>query len=254
MKTKLAAFLLGIIAVATLAFVTTQSDGIYILNSVDQTQFKVRVAASQTNPFLEFVRDGTNVFKIAADGTVTPALAAGSSVSATFVTTATLTNKVSAANITAGTTSSAFNGAAITNLSASSMAAGTPWVTTNDSRAITNLAGDLTLEATSTFLQMNATGGGAGYKYFDFYNGGNAFSLRRKADGGGSVLDIPFTIASGKFTFGLPVELPTNSLASWPSAPTIGGAACFVNSNGTVYLLTSLPETLTWAATNKLAP
>lgn len=169
---------------------------------------------------------------------------------ATYVSTSPLTNKVSAANITAGTVASAFDGNAITNLGAT----GGPWVRTNDSRAITNLAGDLTLQASSTFLQMNATGSGTGYKYFDFYNGGSALSLRRKTDNGATVLDVPFTIAAGNFTFGIPVELPTNSLASWPVAPTIGGASCFVNSNGTVYLLTSLPATLTWAATNKIAP
>ena len=45
-----------------------------------------------------------------------------------------------------------------------------------------------------------------------------------------------------------------SSANGFPATPDIGGAAWMGNSNGVVYLLTSKPFTLTWAATNKIAP
>lgn len=48
--------------------------------------------------------------------------------------------------------------------------------------------------------------------------------------------------------------LSTNALSTWPPAPQSRGGAAMVNSNGTVYILTSAPASLTWAATNKIAP
>lgn len=48
--------------------------------------------------------------------------------------------------------------------------------------------------------------------------------------------------------------LPTNAIAAWPTAPASRGGAALINSNGTIYLLTSAPDGNTWAATNKLAP
>ena len=48
--------------------------------------------------------------------------------------------------------------------------------------------------------------------------------------------------------------LATNALSAWPTAPRTRGEAYFGNSNGVVYLLTSTPAALTWAATNKIAP
>ena len=167
MKTKIAAFLLGIIAIVGLAFVTTQGDGIYILNSVDQTQFKVRGPAGQTAPFLEFVKGGTNVFTVGADGTVSPAIA----------------------------TLGGFGTAAYSNATAFLKAGA----------ATTNTAGDMTLEGTSTFLQFNATGSGTGFRYYDLYSGGSTFNLRRKADNGGSVLANIFTLTNDVFTFGVPI-------------------------------------------------
>ena len=53
-----------------------------------------------------------------------------------------------------------------------------------------------------------------------------------------------FFTASGLF-------LPPNG-NPWPGSALVPGACCFVNSNGTVYLLTSSPGSTTWAATNKL--
>ncbi len=50
------------------------------------------------------------------------------------------------------------------------------------------------------------------------------------------------------------VLLKTNTAASVPTGPVVGGNSFFWNSNGVVYLLTSLPSTATWAATNKIAP
>jgi len=48
--------------------------------------------------------------------------------------------------------------------------------------------------------------------------------------------------------------LPTNAITAWPTVPRWHGEAFIGNSNGVVYLLTSVPGSLTWAATNKLAP
>lgn len=48
--------------------------------------------------------------------------------------------------------------------------------------------------------------------------------------------------------------LPTNAISAWPTTPRWHGEAYFGNSNGVVYLLTSVPGALTWAATNKIAP
>jgi len=193
-------FALGVAAITCVGFVVTQPNNIYLLNSDNgEIKIKIRAGDGQTAPFIECVKGGSNVFSVAADGTVTPALSAGA---ATYVTSATLTNKVGVSNLVLGTLPLGM------------------WVTTNDSRAITNLAGDFTLEAASTFLQMNATGGGAGYKYFDFYNGGSTFNLRRKADGGGSVLDSVFSVSSAGIAFGVPVNVNSLELPALDNIPT----------------------------------
>ena len=49
------------------------------------------------------------------------------------------------------------------------------------------------------------------------------------------------------------IFLRTNTVG-FPSAAPYNGAACFVNSNGTVFLLTALPASTAWGATNKLGP
>jgi len=48
--------------------------------------------------------------------------------------------------------------------------------------------------------------------------------------------------------------ISTNPLSTWPTAPRHGGQCFIGNSNGVIYLLTSLPNGTTWAKTNKLAP
>ena len=45
----------------------------------------------------------------------------------------------------------------------------------------------------------------------------------------------------------------TNALSAWPTAPLTPGGYAIVNSNATVYILTSTPAGSTWAATNKIA-
>jgi hypothetical protein len=47
---------------------------------------------------------------------------------------------------------------------------------------------------------------------------------------------------------------PTNNPLTWPTAPRTHGEAFWGNSNGVIYLLTSVPGSLAWAATNKVAP
>ena len=50
------------------------------------------------------------------------------------------------------------------------------------------------------------------------------------------------------------ILISTNPLSTWPTAPSHGGQCFIGNSNGVIYLLTSLPGGTTWAATNKLGP
>lgn len=49
-------------------------------------------------------------------------------------------------------------------------------------------------------------------------------------------------------------EQKTNTSATWPRFASTPGGFAMVNSNGTVFIFTSLPGTTAWAATNKLAP
>ena len=71
-------FTLGLVIVACVGMVVTQTHNLYILNSDDgEIKIKIRAAASQTAPFIECVKGGTNVFSVAANGTVTPALFSG---------------------------------------------------------------------------------------------------------------------------------------------------------------------------------
>lgn len=119
--------------------------------------------------------------------------------------------------------------------------------------ADTNTAGDLTLEAASTFLQMEATGNTTGFRMYDLFNGGSEFQMRRRANGGASVSAIIYALTNDVFTFGVPVGVSSNAVAAWPVAPRSPGDAMFVNSNGVVHLLTSGVDG-TWTATNRIAP
>lgn len=119
--------------------------------------------------------------------------------------------------------------------------------------ADTNTAGDLTLEAASTFLQMEATGNTTGFRMYDLFNGGSEFQMRRRANGGASVSAIIYVLTNDVFTFGVPVGVSSNAVAAWPVAPRSPGDAMFVNSNGVIHLLTSGLGS-TWTATNRIAP
>lgn len=46
------------------------------------------------------------------------------------------------------------------------------------------------------------------------------------------------------------LQIATNALASWPTAPLTRGGAALVNSNGTVYGLKSAPNGTAWISTN----
>lgn len=48
-------------------------------------------------------------------------------------------------------------------------------------------------------------------------------------------------------------QLATNALSNWPTSAATPGGCAFVNSNATVYLITSAPGSTTWGTTNKLA-
>src|SRR5438128_2456861 len=49
------------------------------------------------------------------------------------------------------------------------------------------------------------------------------------------------------------VRFPTNAIADWLTAASTRGGCAFVNSNATLYVLTSTPNSTAWAATNKIA-
>lgn len=48
------------------------------------------------------------------------------------------------------------------------------------------------------------------------------------------------------------IEIATNALANWPTAPLTRGGCALVNSNSFVYLLQSDPNGTTWTSTNKI--
>jgi hypothetical protein len=56
------------------------------------------------------------------------------------------------------------------------------------------------------------------------------------------------------FVQAAPFPLGTNALSTWPKFASTPGGGSMQNSNGTYYLLTSLPGSTAWAATNKIAP
>jgi hypothetical protein len=49
------------------------------------------------------------------------------------------------------------------------------------------------------------------------------------------------------------ISASTNALDNWPTAAASAGGWSIQNSNATVYILTSTPNSTTWAATNKIA-
>lgn len=73
------------------------------------------------------------------------------------------------------------------------------------------------------------------------------FILRRA---GGTPSFTANTAANKLSLQGTTLEITTNALSTWPIVPTEGGASCVVNSNGSIFILSSLPKTLTWARTN----
>jgi hypothetical protein len=82
--------------------------------------------------------------------------------------------------------------------------------------------------------------------------GTNLYEVR--TNGTKQILRTGDTFSGGTVTADNGYFLPTNSLASWPTAARNPGEAYWGNSNGVVYLLTSPPDSTTWGATNKLAP
>jgi hypothetical protein len=71
-------------------------------------------------------------------------------------------------------------------------------------------------------------------------------------NGGGISNATASQVVSGGIVNGY-LQVKSNAVASWPSAPTVPGAFAIVNSNGVVYLLTSGVGSA-WTATNKIAP
>ena len=223
-------------------------------------------AASRATYKGVFVGDGTGLTNVTATA---------SGGSAVYVTTSPLTNKVSAANITVGTVASVFDGAAITNLGAANLAVGgvlpvldggslTNIITssTNAEYAVSALYATNDPAGTAISMASKAASTNASIvntiivaalnaqdpvvatvRASSIQATNNVFEVENSA------MDVLFGVnASGSAVIG------TNELSTWPAAPTAGGQALLVNSNGTIYLLTSIPFTATWAATNQLAP
>jgi hypothetical protein len=87
------------------------------------------------------------------------------------------------------------------------------------------------------------------------YGGGSSWSIRLGPAGNVSMSGTNIGNGAGLTNLSLSVGfLPTNAMSGWPRKPQTHGGAALVNSNGTIYILTSRPGSLNWGATNKLAP
>lgn len=163
--------------------------------------------------------------------------------------------KASATNVAAGATIGAANGGSLTNasgISFNSLGAANYLSSTNTT---TNTAGNLVLEGSSVFQSWHATGNSTAQKWWQWYVGADKFVLRRKTDGGATVLATPIIITNDSVVFDQgSIQVSTNTEASWPPAPYLPGAFAFVNSNGFPYMLLSTNGagggSATWTATN----
>lgn len=183
-------------------------------------------AAATRNKYVgAFVGDGSGLTNTAASG--------GSSTVAAYVSAATLTNKVQASNIVAGGVLPVLNAGNLTNIiTTSTNAFSATWATNWTSG---NIIEFLTVQA-----MTDRTAG----------------TFRRAAGQTNNIVEVQDQSNNKLLSVGPggTLHLTTNLLASWPTTPDTGGGCALVNSNGTLYALTSLPFTKTWAATNKLAP
>ena len=94
--------------------------------------------------------------------------------------------------------------------------------------------------------------GSQNFIFEDATNGGNNGIV---SIGNGSWdRDFIFYGVSGQLWMRGAIMMGTNDPSQCPTAPTGGGGSAVVNSNGTTYLLSSLPNTATWASTNPVAP
>ena len=106
---------------------------------------------------------------------------------------------------------------------------------------------------THTFYTSSGNAAGyMGFKYFSHTPAITAFSV---GTANGATPSEAFTVSQhGAATAFGGYFIPTNGPAGWPAIPRYHGEAFWGNSNGVIYILTSVPGSLTWAATNKIAP
>lgn len=118
----------------------------------------------------------------------------------------------------------------------------------------TNDPGDLTLQGTTSWLQMIGTGEATGQKIVRFKNGAGTFALQRANDAN-QFQKTFFDVITNNWQFGVTVQYATNSLDDWPAAPHSPGAFAVVNSNGFGYILLSTNGggggSATWTGTNQ---
>jgi hypothetical protein len=160
-----------------------------------------------------------------------------------------------AASLTTYTGAFVGHGGSLTNasgISFNSLGAANYLSSTNTT---TNTAGNLVLEGSSVFQSWHATGNSTAQKWWQWYVGADKFVLRRKTDGGATVLATPIIITNDSVVFDQgSIQVSTNTEASWPPAPYLPGAFAFVNSNGFPYMLLSTNGagggSATWTATN----
>jgi hypothetical protein len=253
---------------ATGAFSIDLTAGLYMMSLFDGTIFRQHIlSVAATDAYYTtlqvwkmdwYVSNGANLTNIAAAniaayGTL-PVLNAASltNIPATGLSSAVLrllatNNAASLTNIPAtGLTSAVLmrlatnNAVGLTNITASSTNADTAtiatWVTGNGA-ALTNQIG------AQAYLTVNGA------------TDGIQVAFRAVAAQTNPVFAVQTSVADSVFAVGPQgaLFLATNAVSGWPTnANTFGGAA-FVNSNSTVFLLTSGPNTKAWALTNKIA-
>lgn len=107
----------------------------------------------------------------------------------------------------------------------------------------------------SLFTSANGTGYGVnrdtstGYGQWIGYQAKQFTGLQLMAAAGSASVGTEYTSFTGGSWQG-----STNAASAWPTAASTPGGFAIVNSNGTVYIFTSSPNSTTWAATNKIAP
>jgi hypothetical protein len=232
---------------ATGAFSIELTPGTYLMSLFDGTIYRQRILTvtgttadyhALTSWYDETVpQNGASITNIPTTGLTSAILRSLATNNASTLTNIPATGLSSAVLIKLATN----NAASLTNITASSTNADTAtiatWVTGNGA-ALTNQVGS------QGYLTVNGASDGIEVAFRAFAAQTNpVFAVQ--SSGAANLVSVGPQGA---------LFLATNAVADWPTnADTYGGAA-FVNSNATVFLLISGPNSRAWTSTNKIAP